>query len=168
MEERKKTILKIAIIICIIVIVILIFLLAILKKDTKENSEEVIIETNEEREEKVTNYVRTRSEKERMQVYIAEYIKHIERGEYSLAYDKLYPEFKKNFFNTEDKYTSYVKTYYSDLMMLDYENIERQGNYYILTVKITNMEDVQTEITQKFVIYENGLNDYYISFQVKY
>ena len=167
-KKNKKNIIKITIIVCIVLIIILLFLLIALKSKIKENNNETVVETQEAREVKVTDYVRTRSEKERMQVYLAEYIKHIERGEYTSAYEKLYPDFRKNYFETESEFVSYVKRYYSDLMMLDYEDIQRQGNYYILSVKITNMQEAQTEISQKFIIYENGLNDYYISFQVKY
>lgn len=162
-KDRKKMI-KIAIILCIGLIICLLLLLAFLKKDNQ--SEEKIV-TVEEKQESVKNYVRNKSEKERMQIYLSEYIQYIEQKEYDLAYNLLYPEFKENYFITKEDYIYYVQENYSDLMMLDYENIERQGNYYILTVVITNLNNEGNSKEQKFIIFENGLNDYYLSFQVK-
>lgn len=165
-KTNKKKMIKIMIILCVILILCLLFLLIYLKNANK-NEEQVKIVTTEEQEEAVTNYVRTRGEKERMQVYLAEYIKHIERKEYDQAYNLLYPQFKENYFNTKEEYIWYVEKNYSDLMMIEYDNIERQGNYYILSITITNLGEIETQKSQKFIIYENGLNDYYISFQAK-
>lgn len=166
--NNKKKRIKIAIIICVILIILLLLLIAILTPKDKNQQKTSNTITLEEKEEMVTNYVRTRSEKERMQVYLSEYLKFIEDGKYDLAYEKLYPEFKNNFFETEQEYISYVKSHYSTLMMIDYEDIQRQGNIYILSVKITDLDDIQTESENVFMVQENGLNDYYISFQVKF
>ena len=115
-----------------------------------------------------TDYVRNTSERERMQIYLAEFLKYIEIEEYGKAYQKLYPDFQKNFFETENMFRSYVKRHYSTLMSIEYEDIQREGNYYILTAKIINLENSQTTVEQKFILQENGLNDYYISFQVQF
>lgn len=168
-KNSKKNKIIIAIIICsvlILCLLLLIVFLNILVKD-KQNEETQII-TKEEKEEAVTNFVRNKSEKERMQIYLTKYLQHIEREEYSQAYEKLYPQFKENFFPIERDFISYVNTVYSNLIMLEYENIERQGKYYIITAKVTNVGKVETEFIQKFIIYENGFNDYLISFQAKY
>lgn len=162
-KDRKKLI-KIAIILCIGLIICLLLFLAFLKKD---NQPEEKIVTTEEKQESVTNYVRNKSEKERMQIYLSEYLQYIEQREYDLAYNVLYPEFKENYFITKENYIYYVQENYSDLIMVDYENIERQGNYYILTVVITNLDNTGSSKTQKFILFEKGLNDYYLSFQVK-
>lgn len=162
-KDRKKLI-KIAIILCIGLIICLLLFLAFLKKD-KQPEEKIV--TTEEKQESVTNYVRNKSEKERMQIYLSEYLQYIEQREYDLAYNVLYPEFKENYFITKENYIYYVQENYSDLMMVDYENIERQGHYYILTVAITNLDNTGSSKTQKFILFEKGLNDYYLSFQVK-
>ena len=171
MKEKNNygnKILKIAIIICVLLIIILILLLASLKNKTSKEENIINVITEEEKEEKVTDYVRATSERERMQVYIAEFLKHIEVGEYDKAYQKLYPDFKKNFFATETMFKNYVKQHYSSLMSIEYEDIQRQGNYYILSAKIINLTNSQTTVEQKFILQENGLNDYYISFQVQF
>ena len=167
--NKKKKAIKIVIILCLCLICILILLLALLPKNkpAEVKSESNQIE-NETREEMVSDYVRVRGEKERIEVYLAEFIKYIETQDYDLAYNKLYPEFKENFFKTESEFESYAKRNYSSLMMIDYEDVQRQGNYYILSVKITSLDGVEWEKTMKYVIQENGINEYYISFQVDF
>lgn len=165
-EKNKKKIIKTMILLCSILIVCLLLLLFVIQFIKPKEQEEKMV-TQEEREESVTDYVRNRNEKERMQVYLAEYLKHLERKEYELAYELLYPQFKQNYFPSKKDYIDYVEANYSDLMMVNYEDIQRQGNYYILTVTITNLGEIENSISQKFILYENGLNDYTLSFQVK-
>ena len=171
-NENSKKRLKTVIIICIVLIFLLFLLLILLKSQTNKQDQTIVAETEtitaEEQEEMFTDYIRTKPEKERMQTYIAEFMRHIEVGEYSSAYQRLHSDFKERFFQTENKFIRYVKENYSDLISLEFKNIERQGKYYILTVQVNNLEGSQTSITQKYIIQENGLNDYYISFQVQF
>ena len=163
----KKKIIKIVLIVCGILIIILFLLIMSLKNSTPKNEtkEKSVIEQEEYEAEK--DYVRNRGEKERVEYYLAEYIRAIEKGNYEKAYNRLYPEFRENYFDTIEVYEKYVKSVYSDLMAVEYVDIQRQGTYYILTVKITNLQTIETTIEQIFVIHELGLNDYQISFQVK-
>ena len=162
-EKNLKSNIKRALAICSVIILCLIFLLIILHLTKTEQQEE--IRTTEQRDEEIKNIVRPKGEKERMQIYLAEYLKHIEKQEYEQAYQILYAEFKQNFFPSLQSFCSYVQKNYSDLMKVDYTDIQRQGEYYILTVTITNLGELDTQITQKFIIYENALNDYTLSFQ---
>jgi predicted PurR-regulated permease PerM len=164
--NNRKKIIKIMIVVCIILILILLLLIAILGKQTTEEVEPKVI-SNIERTEKVKNLVKAKSEKERIQIYLAEYIKHIEREEYEEGYNLLSDSFKANYFNTLEEYKSYTKRTYSNLIGITYKDIQRQGNYYILSVTITNLENDEEQIEQNFVIFEKGLNDYELSFQVK-
>lgn len=142
-------------------------LLVIILRNTAQNEQEVQIATQEEREEEITDYVRAKGEKERMQVYLAEFLRLLERGEYSAAYKKLYPGFKQNYFESEAEFKAYARLHYSELLSVEYEDIQRQGTYYLLTVNITNLGELGTNFTQMFIIHELGLNDYQISFQAK-
>ncbi|MBR6033564.1 MAG: hypothetical protein IKP28_02325 [Clostridia bacterium] len=168
--EKRKLIIKLAVIsLCIIVILVLLILLLKPNREVDlEDGTKTQEAIQENREEKITDYVRTRGEKERMQVYLSEFLKHIEKGEYKEAYSRLYTKFKRNYFPTLETFTEYAKKYYSSFMSVTHEDIQRQGKYYILTVKIKDLAITQYEIEQMYVIYEKGLNDYYISFQVKY
>ncbi len=169
MKSNKKNIkrsIKIALIVCTTIIICLLFLLLVLYLNKPENQEDQV-RTQEERDEQITNIIRPKGEKERVQIYVAEFLKHIEKKEYDEAYALLYDQFKKNYFPTISSFSSYAEEKYSDLMKLEYDSIERQGNYYILTVTITNLGENEKEETQKFIVYENGLNDYTLSFQAK-
>lgn len=166
-KKDKKKIIKIALIVCGILILCLLLLIAILRNSHKEEQPQILQITEEEEEQAVTNQIRNRGEKERMQIYIAEFIRHIEKEEYDRAYKKLSEGFKENFFKTEEAFIAYARKNYSGLMSVEYEDIQRQGTYYILTVTITNLEELETTINQIFIIHEIGLNDYELSFQVK-
>ncbi len=165
-KDKKKTI-KIIIIVCAITSLLLLLAIVFLK-DKLKNKEETTIITQEEREEKVTDYVRPRGESERMKIYISEFIKNVEREQYNLAYKKLHPEFKEKFFQTEESFAFYAKMNYSNSIEVQYENIERYGKYYIISAIITNLEGMCNEVKQKYVIQENGINEYFISFQVQF
>ncbi|MBR6033580.1 MAG: hypothetical protein IKP28_02405 [Clostridia bacterium] len=165
-EKNKNKIIKKIIIILAILIVALLLTILFLKNNIKDN-EEVIIISQEEREESITNYVRPRGEAERTKTYIAEFLKHLEREEYSLAYEKLHPDFRQKFFKTENSFVSYARRNYSNSIAVTYENTERYGKYYILSLDITNLDGMCNEVKQKYIIQENGINDYYISFQVQ-
>ena len=164
-KDKKKTI-KIALIVCGVLILCLLLLISALRNSSKDEPKIVQI-SEEEHEEAVTDYIRDRGEQERMQVYFAEFIRCIEKGQYDRVYKKLHPEFKENFFKTEEAFATYAKKTYSSLMSVEYNDMQRQGTYYILTVTITNLERQETTINQMFIIHELGLNDYELSFQVK-
>ena len=167
--EKRNLIIKLAVIILCITVVLVLLILALKPNKALDLEDEIQTQeaTQGNREDKVTDYVRTRGEKERMQVYLSEFLKYIEKGEYKEAYNRLYTKFKRNYFPTLETFTEYAKKYYSGFMSVTHEDIQRQGKYYILTVKIKDLETTQYETEQMYVIYENGLNDYYISFQVK-
>ena len=170
-KQNSKDKLKIILVICIILIVVLFLSLILLKQRHIQQDNTILTSesiTEEEKEEIFTDYIRPLAEKDRMQTYLAEFMRDIEIGEYSKAYEMLHPDFKEKFFPKESRFAAYAKKHYSSLIALEYESIERQGKYYILTVKVTNIEGSQTSITQKYIIQEDGLNDYYISFQVQY
>ena len=52
-------------------------------------------------------------------------------------------------------------------MRLEYKSIERQGEYYIVSVLISSeIATNKPSIQQRFVLHENDFNDFEISFQV--
>ena len=61
-----------------------------------------------------------------------------------------------------------MKQKYPDFMSVEYNDMSRQGEYYILTVNIYNLltnEIIEKE--QKYIIKENNFLDYVLSFQVR-
>lgn len=107
-------------------------------------------------------------ERTRIQQYCGTFIRHIENGEYDKAYDLLYPDFRNNYFKTLEDFTKYVQEKFpSDLILVSYDNIERQGQYYILFTTITSPLQPDYSMEQRFFFVENDFNDFKVSFEVK-
>ncbi len=126
-----------------------------------------IVDTEQEVQDKITNKVATLPEKNRMQIYFGNFITYVEQRNYEKAYKLLNESFKQNYFPTINEFEQYVEKYPKN-MTVDYQNIERQGELFILTVEIKDIFDSSVEaINQRVVIRENGTNDYTISFQIE-
>lgn len=126
-------------------------------------------------DEDIIKYLSGLDERSRMEYYCGEYLKHIKYKEYEEAYKLLYSEFKENYFPTLEEYEEYVKEYYPKFFAVQYDDIDRQGDIYIIRLKIVdatnsskngnNAENNEDNI-QRIVIRENGFNDFVMSFQV--
>ena len=131
------------------------------KKNEQDNVK--IVRTDEEIVEMLSGY----NERDRMEFYCGEYFRHILKGEYDAAYNLLYSEFKQQYFPTVEAFEEYAKKTYPTSFALDYDDITRQGDIYVLRLIILDMDGTkETEKTQRVVIKENSYNNYVISFQV--
>lgn len=125
------------------------------------------IKTAEENNQEEIEQLHGMGETRRMQFYVSKYISYIEAGDYESAYNLLYSEFKENYFETLDKFISYIKQKYPDIISLKYTNIQRLGEYYVLTVDFEDLVNNEKNYTQLFVVKENGFNDFVLSFQAE-
>jgi len=111
--------------------------------------------------------LRNATERERIEDYVNQFLKCIENEDYSSAYDMLYDEFKENYFPTEEEFEGYVSKRFPSMMSKTIKNIERNDDIYVLWVEIKNPIEVgDTTREVNFVVRENGLNDFDLSFQV--
>ncbi len=122
--------------------------------------------TDEQKKAELIEELKTMNERDRMERYFGEYIDYIESGEYEKAYALLYPEFKQNYFKTLDDFKKYVSEKYPDIIIVDYDNIERQGEYYVLFINIPKANGTSETISQNIVLYEKDYAEYYISFSM--
>ena len=138
------------------------------KKTEQGEEPEEVEEAKEQTAEERLLELKSMSEVERIHQYFSEYVRCIDLKDYKTAYSYLYPEFKENYFPTFEEYEEYAKKEYPEFMGIQYEDIERQGNYYILTVYIYDAiaEHIDVYVVQKFVIYENNFGEFVLSFQV--
>ncbi len=140
------------------------------EKNKKEEQGEVVEEENvsEQTEEERILELKSMTETDRIHRYFSEYVRCIDLKDYEKAYSYLYPEFKENYFPSLEKFEEYAKKVYPEFMGIQYEDIERQGNYYILTVYTYDAlaEQIDVYVQQKFVIYENNFGEFVLSFQV--
>lgn len=136
-----------------------------LEDGIEEEEEEIAVEQTEEQR---LLELKSMSEADRIYKYFSEYMKYIDLGEYDKAYSHLYPEFKQNYFPEQSQFEEYIKNEYPQFIGIQYENIDRQGTYYILTVYIYDAvaEIIESYVEQKFVIYENEFGEFVLSFQV--
>lgn len=112
--------------------------------------------------------LKDKDERTRIQQYCGKFIRYIESKDYDKAYALLYPDFKNNYFKTVDDFANYAKGKFpSSLITVEYNNIERQGKYYILFTTVKTPLDSSYSMDQKFILIENGFNDFQLSFDVK-
>ena len=167
---------RVMILILIIVLVLLFIVNLILRNTLQEQQEENVVDTNTVTAEEIEQNAKDREleglinadERTRIQQYCGTFIRHIENEEYDKAYDLLYPDFKTNYFKTLEDFTKYVQEKFpSDLIVVSYDNIERQGQYYILFTTITSPMEPDYSMEERFFFVENDFNDFKVSFEVK-
>ena len=106
-------------------------------------------------------------ERDRMEHYLSEFITAVESGNYETAYQMLYSEFKENYFPSISDFEKYAKGTFPSIIALKNTNIERNGDIYVLWVTISNpLSGKASEKEMNFVIKENDLNDFELSFSV--
>lgn len=171
---------KILFLILIILIVVMVVINTVYNREKSENSNntsvnELSVEnvlTAEEIEENTNQLeiedLKDKDERTRMQQYCGKFIRYIEEKDYDKAYALLYPDFKNNYFKTVEDFEKYAQEKFpSSLITVEYNNIERQGKYYILFTTIKTPLDTKYSMDQKFILIENGFNDFQLSFDVK-
>ena len=174
-KKENKTTILLGIILCLLMIINISVYINKHKDVSIENANQTntttkaTIKTDEEQKEEEISILKTLGERDRMERYFGNYLGYIEEQEYEKAYDLLNQEFKQNYFKTIEEYTKYIEENYPEMIAVEYTNIERQGQYYILFVKIGdllgNTGDTKT-IEQKIVVYEKDYNDFELSFSV--
>lgn len=155
--------------------VIVIFVLAInfflnKKNDTvsitvEEKTEEQLVDDENKR---IIAKLKDMEERDRMEYYFGVFLDYIESGKYNKAYNLLYPTFKKNYFPTLESFTTYMKKTFSEMSNIEHENIERNGDVYVLWINITDALNGRNDEKKKMniVIRENDYNDFELSFSV--
>ena len=107
------------------------------------------------------------TERDRMEYYVSEFISALENSKYEDAYNMLYDEFKTNYFPTLTSFEEYAKKTFPKMCIIEYTNIERNGNIHILWVTMSSaLASKDYGVEMNFVIQENDLNDFVMSFSV--
>lgn len=173
---NKEVNLKNIILIFIILIVVFANLVVLLKLN--ELDKQIIeLESNniEENEEETQNIkfeselekLQNMKERDRMEYYFYKFISYIHNEDYSSAYNLLYPQFRENYFKTEEEFKSYVLKIYPQSVGFTYNDIDRQGSIYVLTINVIDTtKNVGEGKLQRIVIQENNFNDFVLSFQI--
>jgi len=173
-QKNKQKNLIVTVIILLIILIIISAILSNLKSKINKNEQEINVAIGTEENQNSTRQIdiallKNMNERERMNYYFSYFMDLIENKSYETAYDLLYPEFKQNYFNTLSKFTQYVENSFPRMSSLNYTNIERNGNTYVLWVELTDVLDGKKDEAKEInvVIRENDFADIELSFSVE-
>lgn len=168
-KNSKKLIMIIGI---AIILIFGIFFIKNLKKEKSQDysnmtDEEIDIAIQEKVDKMKLKDLSGLGERDRMEYYVSSFIKAIEAKKYEEAYEMLYDDFKNNYFQKLSDFEEYAKTKFPSMPSLEYTNIERNGDIYVLWVTLSDpLLGRETEKEMNFVVKENDLNDFDLSFTV--
>lgn len=170
-SDKNKFYIIIAILMVIaIIIMIIINVVTVSNEKEQENIPEENL-TEEQRQAQEVEQLYDMDEYNRIKTYFNKYISYIENQDYQNAYNLLYDEFKQTYYQTLDEYINYVKNKYPYMISVEYNGVQRLGEYYVLDVIIKDIlnatEDNTPSFEQKFVIYERDFDDFTLSFQAE-
>lgn len=170
----NKNIKIVIMLIAVLIIIALVLIISINILDSRKNdktvgqTEETTNVISEEELDKARDeVVSTKNETSRIKTYLGQYFSYIEGKDYQKAYDVLFDNFKNNYFTSLEQFEQYIEYKYPKNIVLNYTKVDRQGNIFIITVEIINGLDITNKFEQRFVIQENELNNFNISFQVE-
>jgi len=172
MNSRKESrIILLIIAVCLAIVIILTYMNHKLKKQTTDytnlTEEEIVEAVQDEIDEMNKNTLSAKGERDRIEYYVALFLDALESGKYEEAYNMLYGEFKDNYFPTLSSFEEYVKTKFPKDFVIEYTNFERSGDYYVLWAKVSDpLAGKVSSIEINFVVQENDLNDFVMSFSV--
>lgn len=159
------------ILIGVVIIIILFIIVCYLEVKEREldysqlTEDEVNLAIQQEIEDIHVNELSKLEENDRIEQYVSRFMEKVDNEEYEAAYEMLYEDFKTNYFPTLESFTKYAQEKFPKLMSLEHTNFERNGNIYVLWVNVYDLMKSKSEgVEMNFVIRENALNDFELSF----
>lgn len=159
----------------IIAVVSVVVVIAIIISLSKPKTVDYDDMTEEELQIAVQNKIDTmkvselagKGERERMEYYVKTFINAVENKNYEEAYYMLYEDFRENYFPTLEDFEKYAHNTFPTLCSLEYTNIERNGDVYVLWITLSDsLAGKDSAIEMNFVVQENDLDDFVMSFTV--
>ena len=93
----------------------------------------------------VENYEKA-NEEEKAALNVNKFISAINDKNYSFAYSLLADSFKNNKFPSQEDFENYVIQNFYEVNTIKDVNCEKQGNYYVVTINISNSESEEKEL----------------------
>lgn len=165
--EQKRIIAIIAVLLIVLFVISVARKVVVPEENLTEEQKLQLAETK--KEQAIIDDLAGMEERDRIEYYFGEFIRNIELDNYAEAYEVLNEEFKNTYFSTQDKFVEYVKDYFPNEIAVEYNNIERNGNTYILWVKMSNAltVDKSSGRAMNVVIREYAVHDFELSFSVE-
>ena len=134
-------------------------------EELSEDEIDTVVEESIDEMEK--NELAGMGERDRMEFYVSKFISAVENKSYEEAYEMLYEDFRANYLTTLLKFDKYAKKKFPSMFSLEHTNFERNGDIYVLWVTMTNpLGSKDSGIEMNFIVKENALNDFVMSFSV--
>lgn len=167
-QSKNKKAIAILVIAIAVVIIILSIVLAMLKgtKTEEEKQAELQVQYEQRINDGAIEKLSKMTEMQRTKYYLQDFINKIETKKFNEAYEILYSEFKEKYFVTLTEFENYCQQYFPVMLNVLTENVERLNNIYVLETKLSDLVNNKKEFNIYFVIRENDLNDYDLSFSV--
>jgi len=167
MKNKKRFMIIVLILVSIVNLILIVKIVKLNKKNNSINNQSISSIQTKSEDEIELEKLKKMTERDRMEFYFYKFISYIKGGDYEKAYDLLYPEFKENYFKTQEEFTNYVKKTYPKTVGFSYNDIDRQGEIYVLLVDVMDTnKKVTNKKSQRVVIKENNFNDFVLSFQI--
>ena len=165
--EQKRIIAIIAVLLIVLFVISVARKVVVPEENLTEEQKLQLAETK--KEQAIIDDLAGMEERDRIEYYFGEFIRNIELDNYAEAYKVLNEDFKNTYFSTQDEFVKYVKAYFPNEIAVEYNNIERNGNTYILWVKMSNAltVDKSSGRAMNVVIRENAVHDFELSFSVE-
>ena len=164
-EKRIKMVLWIMLVLFVLTLASIIMMVT--KLFEKKEQPNVPYVTGIEKNEKLVERLKGKSEYARMKIYLGDIVKKLNEKNYSDIYKRLAPEYKKKYFNSLEEFEKYFKDYYPDSFSIKHVNFEAIGDYYVVETDIianNSNEDKKNKKGLYFVFREYDFNDYVFSF----
>lgn len=165
-KEDNKIILILIGILALLLIVLLSLKIQYREPDyTELTPEEIDLAIESEIDDIEVKKLSSIEEDERIKNYASRFMESVDSEDYEGAYEMLYEDFKTNYFPTLESFEKYIKENFPTVMSLEYTNMERNGNIYVLWVKMYDYMRPGAEGKElNLVIRENELNNFELSF----
>ncbi len=168
-KDRVLTIFAIIFVVLFIALIVISIISSREKKTDYSNmtEEEISSAVKEQIDEMKKNELGDMGERDRMEYYVGSFLSAVENKKYEEAYEMLYKDFRKNYFPTFSDFENYAKTKFPTMISIEHTNFERNGDVYVLWSNLSNpMGNKNSSIEINFIIKENDLNDFDLSFKV--
>ena len=155
--EEKKIKLILGIMLILLVLTLASIIMLVTKLFEKREEPRVPYVTGVEKNEKLVERLKGKSEYARMKIYLGDIVRKLNEKNYSELYKRLAPGYKEKYF----------KEYYPESFSIKHVNFEAIGDYYVVESDIISNNSKEENKNKKglyFVFREYDFNDYVFSF----
>ena len=140
----------------------------IINEDTTTGDYKILLDTYTIDQPEFIEKYDSASDVEKAGYDIDKFITAINTKDYNYAYNHLAQSFKQNNFTTLESFINYIQNNFYSNNECEITNGQKEGNYYVYTVNISNANQENSGITQKnFVVNLKENREYELSFNIE-